>query len=205
MSGAPSESAGLTRLRECGKIVIVNERLLIYDFASLSRRAKGEENKMLLSFDLNAVWEGSFMGLPVGGPAEGSGWSLLSLIFALIGLAISVKLIVSGILRRRHRVAKENARGDDEEANAGYFIVISHDKHAEDSASLAMPALIFGLLSFALFFSSNNISLPVVWLNRGTVLVAMVFVFHLVFLLASVIEDRISKADERQKCEWKWY
>ncbi len=142
--------------------------------------------------------------VPTGGLDVVSAWSFVSLLLGVLGFFLSVLLLVTGLAKKR--------RGDDEqdiryaqETGSDAASASNDTTHigAQPRRPLALWLLsIFaGLLPGALFLLLDDISQPMVWFNRWTLLIAAVFAGFAVLVGIYLAVKKRRSADEQQDAE----
>jgi predicted outer membrane repeat protein len=116
--------------------------------------------------------------VPLGNIIVTVPWSLLSLILSLVAVIISVLLMVGIFLRRK------NGKDGDEEQNATYREDGKEEGEEKRSGGGIMRVLtvIAGILTPIVWLILDDLTQPIVWINKWTIVVALVFVLHLIFL-----------------------
>ncbi|MDR0853563.1 MAG: InlB B-repeat-containing protein [Clostridiales Family XIII bacterium] len=113
--------------------------------------------------------------IPFGGFSVTNAWSLLSLIMSLIAIVISLILIIWRLVRRR-------AEDDEMEDYEGYDP--EEDEMEKRNAFIArLLTIIFGILTPIVFLILDDMRLPMVWINKWTPYVGIVFIIHIALLL----------------------
>jgi uncharacterized repeat protein (TIGR02543 family) len=117
--------------------------------------------------------------VPLGHPGITNAWSLLSLILGVIGTIDALILLIGYAFRRKNdkttdSVSKRTAR------NAGIAKIVT---------------IVFGALVILSFFVFDNMARPVVWINQWSILVASIFVLH---ILSLVIYRRLRAQKDKE-------
>ncbi|MDR0854348.1 MAG: hypothetical protein LBN34_08255, partial [Clostridiales Family XIII bacterium] len=115
-------------------------------------------------------------------------WSLLSLIMSLIAVLVSLLLILGAIFRRIYRNEDE-----DKEAYADSDADDEDEKRKKVSKVLKVATIILGILTPIVWLILDDLTLPMVWINKWTLYVGIVFLVHIVFLI--VYKARRHKED----------
>jgi uncharacterized repeat protein (TIGR02543 family) len=122
--------------------------------------------------------------VPLGNFLAGGVWSLLSMLFAVLGLSISVVLILSAIVRRRRKdgIADEGTKRKDAVART----------------LTALTALV-GVLVSIIWLLLDDLSLPVAWINHQTVFVGIAFAVQIIIFVVYVLRTKTRKSKEVQE------
>lgn len=115
---------------------------------------------------------------PLGGLTSHEGWSLLSLIFALLALVGSV---IGAVNLARGR--KEEKETEDESASESTSTVTKNRKAA------LIVATVLGIVPLILFFVLENFTYMVL-ISAWTPLIGVVFVVHLIVLITALVTKR---------------
>uniref|UniRef100_S0DEV6 Uncharacterized protein n=1 Tax=termite gut metagenome TaxID=433724 RepID=S0DEV6_9ZZZZ len=133
--------------------------------------------------------------VPLGHFGVGGAWSLLSLLMSLLGLLVALLLFISMLVRHKQRAqeeeAPESADAEEDEGRA----------KARRATLLRLGAIVTGLLTGFVFLILDNLSHPMVWINRNTVIVALVFVVHMVLVAVFNLLRRREAHEEDDKVE----
>lgn len=127
--------------------------------------------------------------VPLGGMNQRGAWSLLSLLLSAVALITAIYLIISGFKARNKRSTQEEAEmeattqdEDEEEQRKNRYSV------------LRVLAIIIGILTPVVFLLLDDLTTPMVWINRWTPVVLAVFLIHAVTNVLQYLRNR--KADE---------
>ncbi|MDR0817931.1 MAG: InlB B-repeat-containing protein, partial [Clostridiales Family XIII bacterium] len=104
--------------------------------------------------------------VPGGSFSKEGAWSLLSLLLSLVALAISVLLIVSAATGRNRR--------EDEYHQNQY-----EDGQRKQGRVLKVLAIIAGILTPVIWLLLEDLSQPIIWINKWTLFVGVVFIIHI--------------------------
>ena len=116
-------------------------------------------------------------GIPLGGFKTGGYWSLASLFLSLIAALISIGLIIAGFVRR----GRKDGIVDDLKPRAAIYRIL---------------AVIAGILTPVIWFILDDFSLKIAWINKWTVVIAALFIVHIVFsMLYQRVRDKQSKME----------
>ena len=118
--------------------------------------------------------------VPLGGPELKGAWSLLSLMMALLGAAISVVVFATLPARKR----KESDENGEEAA-----------PRKQRSKLLKALTIVLGLLAGLLFLLLDDMSLPMALVNQWALWVAVPFILSLAVLVAQVFIKRKAGGD----------
>ncbi|GHU65507.1 hypothetical protein AGMMS49983_13330 [Clostridia bacterium] len=127
--------------------------------------------------------------VPLGSFFGNDAWSLLSLILSLIAVIVSLLLIVRAVVKRReHKDAAlyEDAETDEEKKERRKYTMV-----------LRVTTIVIGFLTLVVWLLLDDLSLPMVWINKWTIFVAVVFLVHIIFLAVY----RYNKAKEEKEDE----
>lgn len=105
--------------------------------------------------------------IPLGNRVSSAVWSLLSLILSAIAAIISILLVIGEARRRR----KDGELDGYEREEA--------ERRQKRGRVLKAPACIVGVLTLVVWLALDDLSLPVAWINKYTVVAAIVFAVHL--------------------------
>ncbi|GHU62028.1 hypothetical protein AGMMS49983_02780 [Clostridia bacterium] len=108
-------------------------------------------------------------------------WSLLSLILSLIAVITAVLLTIAAATQRRRNGEIESYNGEEEE------------KRRRRGRMIRVLAIVAGVLTLIVWLILDDLTLPMVWVNKWTILVAIVFIVH---LLLTVIY-KVRKGQEK--------
>jgi hypothetical protein len=125
--------------------------------------------------------------VPMGSFTTAGAWSVLSMLLSVIAAAITVVSILTTILRRKGIAVSDKTKVYDD---------ASIDRNAKLSSTLLQVASwLFGILTIVTWFVLDNLNQPMVWINKYTIVVLIVFVIHLV--LKIVHSAKVGKGDEK--------
>lgn len=141
-----------------------------------------------------------------------NGWSLLSLLMGLISMALAVvSLIVLIKNRRKEADGDENIVYEVDEFGNLADITADHTEFTEDEGteeaqrrakirSKVMKVLncITGLLPIIVFLIVDNLNIQMVWINRFTPYIALLFLLNVIVLAAQIF---IQKQDQKDNDE----
>ena len=125
--------------------------------------------------------------VPLGGFNIQGVWSFLSIILALAGLLIAVIYLTGALLKRKRVRMLKNMGMFDEE----YLARIKRRGNI-----LRALTIILGLLTFVAELYLDDFSLGMVWINAGTVFVAILFIVTVVFCVFTNIRDKKTLGDD---------
>jgi uncharacterized repeat protein (TIGR02543 family) len=138
--------------------------------------------------------------IPLGNFNFGGAWSLLNLILSLLALLSALVLFYTVIRRKR----SEREYEEDENSTQVHLISSNGEEPEEEQElprrrlrRLKIPALLVGLIPIILFFLLEDITLPIVWIDHWTPLIAVVFLIHVILVIVQfVVKRRIDDEDE---------
>ncbi|GHU62139.1 hypothetical protein AGMMS49983_03050 [Clostridia bacterium] len=113
--------------------------------------------------------------VPLGSFFGSGAWSLLSLILSLIAVIVALLLLVRAAAKRRERRDEDVAQYEDEETK-------EKEERRRYTTALRITTIIIGFLVMIVWLILDNLSLPMVWINKWTLFVAVVFLVHIIFL-----------------------
>ncbi|MDR1068258.1 MAG: InlB B-repeat-containing protein [Clostridiales Family XIII bacterium] len=102
-------------------------------------------------------------------------WSLLSLLMSLIAVIITLLLLIFMIVRRR--------RDNDDDDDENRYDDDDERRRRQRMTIFTILAAIFGILTPIVWLLLDNLDLPMDWINRYTLYVAIIFVIHLIFCI----------------------
>jgi fimbrial isopeptide formation D2 family protein/uncharacterized repeat protein (TIGR01451 family)/uncharacterized repeat protein (TIGR02543 family) len=127
-------------------------------------------------------------GIPLVGRA-GYNWALLNLILALLGLAAAVVAVVRGLRRRE----------DDEEGRGSGTYSEGDDRDERKPRRIwAIVAAVSALLGVILFILTEDMSLPMAWVDKWTIFNAALFILS---LAGAILASKKSESDEQARGE----
>jgi hypothetical protein len=121
------------------------------------------------------------IGIPLYGPSGFDSWSLLDLILMLVGAVLTIVTIIGAVLRGRR----------DDELDYRAF----ENDGEKRKSTRKLFVIIMGLLSIAsiiLFILTQDVTLPMVWLDKWTVVFAVV-------LIAQIVSRKFCKKTEKDE------
>jgi uncharacterized repeat protein (TIGR02543 family) len=124
------------------------------------------------------------IGVPLYGPKGFDAWSLLDLILMLIGVILTVITIIGAIRR---------SRKDDDELDYRTF----EDDGEKKKNTKMLFVIIMSILTVAsviLFVLTQDVTLPMVWLDKWTIVFAVV-------LIAQIVARKFSRKTEKDEEE----
>ncbi|MDR3305677.1 MAG: InlB B-repeat-containing protein [Clostridiales Family XIII bacterium] len=113
--------------------------------------------------------------VPLGNGKSAAVRSLLSLILSIIAVVITVLLAVGALLRGRNKDEESEARAGERGEK---------EKGRRRGRLLKLLAGIVGILTLIVWLILDDTSLPMAWINRYTLIVAVFFLVHLVLFAA---------------------
>ncbi|MDR0817017.1 MAG: InlB B-repeat-containing protein, partial [Clostridiales Family XIII bacterium] len=128
----------------------------------------------------NNVPQGSFSATGV--------WSVLSLLFSLAAVIISLILIIGAVFRRR-------------QSYGGVYYADAEDekKRKMKGSLIKIVTIIVGVLTPAVWLILDNLSQPMAWINQYTLIVGIVFLAHLALLIVyNLRKGKSDGTDERE-------
>jgi uncharacterized repeat protein (TIGR02543 family) len=128
--------------------------------------------------------------VPLGSGKSSAVWSLLSLIFAVIAVIITVLLAIGSLARRRNGGSEieYSVYGRDEA-----------EKRRRRGRLLKLLACIVGILTLIIWLVLDDTSLPMAWINRYTPIVTVFFVIQIA--LFAVYRVRRGRQDDDTESE----
>jgi uncharacterized repeat protein (TIGR01451 family) len=157
----------------------------------------------------NPIFDIAAGNVPMGGFGVGGAWSLLSLLLSLIALIGVLVSIVASLFRgtpKSRLRALKNCEGDEDRSDAGkqgYAELFVQD-HTEDRPQrrrrlllLFVAMSIAGILVGVIWLLLDNLAQPMVWVNRWTIIVGIVFVIYVALTITCAAVQRRSSASER--------
>ncbi|MDR0854178.1 MAG: InlB B-repeat-containing protein [Clostridiales Family XIII bacterium] len=124
--------------------------------------------------------------VPLGNFLGKGAWSLLSLIMSMAAIIISILMVVWQIAKRRFE-------DNDIERYAGTEVV-----RKERNAFIArVLTIVFGILTPITFFVFDDLSLPMVWINKWTLFVGIVFIAHIVTFIVYKLRNKVDDDNEK--------
>jgi hypothetical protein len=127
--------------------------------------------------------------IPLGGFNLTNAWSLLSLMMSLIAILLSIVLIVRWIARRRNEEEDEDENDDEEEEEKTY-------RNAYIARTLT---IIFGILTPIVFLILDDMRLPMVWINKWTPYVGLVFLIHIALFIVYKLRNKEKDPNESEQ------
>lgn len=106
--------------------------------------------------------------VPLGSAGVKAAWSVLSFLIAALAVLFSVIMILTSLFKRKDDI----------------------EKYVEDSSGktisifLKIVAILLGIGAAALWYLLDDTKLPMVWINRFTIQIALVFVVQIIFFIA---------------------
>lgn len=131
--------------------------------------------------------------VPLGSLAQRGAWSLVSLLLSLAGFFSAVLLLVALLIERKNNMAEDS---DTPPAPALEEANDARDMREKRTRLLQTLAIVFGALTGLLFLLLDRLSLPMVFINRWTWLIALVFVAHIALMAAPFFIARMQKKDD---------
>jgi uncharacterized repeat protein (TIGR02543 family) len=137
--------------------------------------------------------------VPLGGIDFAGAWSVLNLILSLIALLDAFALLFTIIKRKR------DDRSYETDANGKRVLATQLNAEGEEVVEeaplrrlrrLKIPALLVGIIPIILFFLLEDITLPIVWIDRWTPLIAVVFLIHIILVIVQFAVKRRIDDDE---------
>jgi uncharacterized repeat protein (TIGR02543 family) len=116
--------------------------------------------------------------VPLGNIGAMAVWSLLSLIMSAIAVAIAILLAIGAMLRRRE---------EEEDERLGDCNSEEEEKDRKRQGLLKILACACGALTLIVWLILDDLTLPMAWINKWTIVVGVVFAMHLaLFILYKV-------------------
>jgi uncharacterized repeat protein (TIGR02543 family) len=130
--------------------------------------------------------------VPLGNVKFEGAWSLLSMLMSLVAVVVAVLLVLGAIVRRRDEdeIAGQ-ARND-----AGYNNDAAGD-YRRRGKILRVLTIVLGVLTPVVWFVLDTLNQKVVWINKFTVYVGIVFVATVVLLVVY----KVWKGDEKREAQ----
>jgi hypothetical protein len=119
-----------------------------------------ERDQEKLDAQTGNIWTDISNGnVPLGTLLVDGVWSLLNLLLALIALVVSIIVSVKMVYRRRDQEDRQNQR--------------------KRGILMGIGSVIFGLLTGILFILLEDMTLPMVWINKWTLVIGIAFIVHI--------------------------
>jgi preprotein translocase subunit SecG len=131
--------------------------------------------------------------IPLGNIFGKGAWSLLSLLLSLIAVVISVLLILWAVIRRRGR--------DDEHDRDTYADENEETVKKKNAGILRALTVIAGVLTPIVWLILDDLNQPMVWINKWTLFVGIVFIVHIVLLLVYKSRNNRKVRDSEAEAE----
>ncbi|MDR0854263.1 MAG: InlB B-repeat-containing protein [Clostridiales Family XIII bacterium] len=126
--------------------------------------------------------------VPLGGFGAKGAWSLLSGIMSIVAVVISIILVIGAFTKRR--------RGD--EADEIAYRYEESEKRRRQGKLLKVLTCLAGVFTLIVWIILDDFSQPMVWINKWTLFVGIVFIVHL-FLLVVYKLRSARKASEYEE------
>ncbi|GHU65000.1 hypothetical protein AGMMS49983_11960 [Clostridia bacterium] len=126
--------------------------------------------------------------VPLGSFFGNGAWSLLSLILSLIAVLFALLLLIRIAAKRREH--KDAVLYEGEETK-------EKEERRRYTKALQITTIVIGVLTLIVWLILDDLSLPMVWINKWTIFVAVVFLVHIIFLAVY----RYNKAKEEKEDE----
>jgi uncharacterized repeat protein (TIGR02543 family) len=133
------------------------------------------------------------------GPGEGGNWSLLSLILSCIAILSAIFVLARG----RKTARRERLEYNDRQEYYAEFGISYEDQAEERSRKLRRFSLVLsilaGILTPIVWLYLDDLTQPMVFINRWTIVVACFFIVNAVFHIVHRRETR--KEDEEEESQ----
>lgn len=142
--------------------------------------------------------------VPLAG--RNSGWSLLSLLLGLMSLIIGIVTFVTLIRRKKYdeeefEVFTVDEMGNVIEGEEPEEVITRRKEQSRRMRTLKVLTGITGLLPVVFFLILDNLSLPMVWINRWTPLIGTLFLINVAVLVVQIIVKSRKKDDDDEDDE----
>jgi hypothetical protein len=125
--------------------------------------------------------------VPLGGFFAKGAWSLLSVVFSLIAVILSVFIIVGFITKRRALSAVEAFEKD-------------QSRRKKLVSASRIIAILLGIITPIVWVALDDFGLPMVWINRWTSVVGAIFLVQVVMFI--IYETAAAKVDSAEKNDY---
>jgi uncharacterized repeat protein (TIGR02543 family) len=135
------------------------------------------------------LWRGY---IPVGNFHGRGAWSLLSLILSLIAVIVSAMLLIGAFANRKRR-------------NGVEYYVEGGEKTGEQKRRaniLRSLTVLAGILTAVVWLILDDFTLPIVWINRWTSVVGIIFIVHIVLLIVFNVRHNNEQQDDVDEAEY---
>jgi preprotein translocase subunit SecG len=132
--------------------------------------------------------------IPLGNIFGKGAWSLLSLLLSLIAVVCSVLLILWTVIRRRRR--------DDGHDRDTYADENGETVKKKNAGILRALTVIAGVLTPIVWLILDDLNQPMVWINKWTLFVGIVFIVHIVLLLVYKSRNNRKERDSEAEAEY---
>jgi uncharacterized repeat protein (TIGR02543 family) len=142
--------------------------------------------------------------IPLGNIFGKGAWSLLSLLLSLIAVVISVLLILWVVIRRRGRDDEHDRDTYSEEryADERYAEESGETVKKKNASILRALTVIVGVLTPIVWLILDDLNQPMVWINKWTLYVGIVFIVHIVLLLVYKSRNNRKVRDSEAEAEY---
>lgn len=138
--------------------------------------------------------------VPLGGVAARYGWSLLSLLMAVMAAAVSLLCFLSLFARRPPETDEEDETDEEGETQLTTPKDQGEWEETTEKRRLLAPriaTIVLGVLAGILFLIWEDTRLPTVLITRWTPWIGLVFLLHVVALILSVVlKKRVDSTNE---------
>ena len=122
---------------------------------------------------------------PLGGFGVTSAWSVASLFMSMIAIIFAI-IVVVGMITGKNK-------------NSAAALAGNEQATAKNNGLFKILALIFSALTLITWLFVDDLSLPQVWINKGTLFVGVVFVINLILFIIS--SQKSAKAKQNVEAE----
>lgn len=132
--------------------------------------------------------------VPLGGVAVFNTWSLLSLLMSVVGVIVSIALLASMIKRKKDLYDEEERAAD----KTGRLEELEEEekKKRKKISRTKIFAVLAAIVTAILFLILDDLTLPMAWINKWTLFVAIPFVIHVVTLIVLFVKNRKHNDDD---------
>ena len=128
--------------------------------------------------------------IPLAGRSGEKVWALLNLILAILGILISIGLCVY------YLVKKKSDQGDEEKDAAADDLEEQRGDRRKKKALWTLIAVVLGIVSIIVFFLTENMRYPMVFIDGWTILMLVLFVTELVFMILAIRNKKIDEDED---------
>lgn len=128
---------------------------------------------------------------------DGSAWALLNLILTIAGIVVAIVLII-GIFTRGKR-QEEDDEYEDSGMHSSYESEYAEEHNRRGSRGILwrLLATATAIISLVVFLLTENLSLPMVWVDSWTLLMALLAIVETIFVIV-LIKTRKPKDDDEE-------